>query len=661
MTRQHLAAAALFVALTLAMTWPLAPNLNRAVSDPGDPFINIWILDWDHWATFHQPLSLFHANIFHPAKYTLALSENLYGVALMLMPLRIAGVPPIAAYNVAMIAGIALCGFGAYLLGHRLTGSFAAGLAGGVFYAFVPFRWVHIPHVQHAWGGWLPLMLWALLVYVERPTRRNAAIFAALFVMNGLTNIHYLFFGSFAIAATVALIAWTGFREWKPLFVATAIGALILLPFLYPYLAVAKLYGFERGAAEVQQYSAIPSDWLRSGPQVRLYASLLDTRVGPERWLFPGALGIALAAIGLVFAWRERGKLALAVLWIAIGFCGSLGLNFEFHSFLFGAVPGFRSIRAPARWAVIAYIGMAVLVALTTAALARRNRWIALVVPVLFALELRAAPYRWYLTKPEPPAFARWMRTQRGAFAELPMANGAIDYFTMLWSTAHHRPIVNGASGFTPPDTARLSWLASLDPIPDEYLDHLRRLGVGHVVIHTDFLGHQSAATRDWVRREVARGRLGFVRRFDGGVGGDWVFQVGARGPMTDQLQRFLRNQPTRSESTFGSLDFPFNDAVFHHGEATFSGYALSPHGIAKVDLLFNNGRLRFPTELRPEPSLHEVYPWYPNVPRPRFVAKFDARPPGVWEHTDVEVEITDGRGAKTRLWSLFLTWRGQV
>jgi hypothetical protein len=654
MRRQHLAAAALFVALTLAMTWPLAPNLNRAVSDPGDPFINIWILDWDHWATFRQPLSLFHANIFHPAKYTLALSENLYGVALLLMPLRIAGVPPIAAYNVALLAGFALCGFGAYLLGHRLAGSWAAGVAAGVFYAFVPWRWVHVPHLQHAWGGWLPLMLWALLMYVERPTTRRAALFAALFVMNGLTNVHYLLFGALAIALTVGLVAWTGFREWKRLLIAGAIGGAILLPFLYPYLAVAKLYGMQRGFAEVRQYSAIPSDWLRSGPQVKLYASLLDPKVDPERWLFPGFLAIALSAVGIFVA--RRGRLALASLWIVVGFLGSLGLNFEFHSFLFGAVPGFRSIRAPARWAVIAYIGMAILVALATAAIGRRNRWIALVVPVLLALELRAAPFRWYLTNPEPPQVARWMATQPGAFAELPMDEGAIDYFTMLWATTHHRPITNGVSGFTPPDAIRLQWLSSLDPIPDEFLDELRRLGVGHVVVHTEFLGGRSKSTREWVGREVARGRLAFVRRFDAGAAGDWVFRVGARGRVTDDLRRFVADQQTRSGSTFGALDFPPRDAVFR-GKAMFSGYALSPHGVRKVDLLFNNGRLRFPTELRPEPSLHQVFPWYPNVPKPRFVASFDARPPGVWEETDVQVEITDGRGKATRLWTLFLTW----
>src|SRR6188474_2474767 len=84
-------AAALFVALAIAMTWPLTPNLRTAVAYPGDPYINTWILDWDWYATLHQPLKLFQGGAFYPAKYSLAFSENLYGIALLLFPLRALG------------------------------------------------------------------------------------------------------------------------------------------------------------------------------------------------------------------------------------------------------------------------------------------------------------------------------------------------------------------------------------------------------------------------------------------------------------------------------------------------------------------------------------------------------------------------------------------
>src|SRR5947209_3250808 len=114
--RQHAAAAAIFVVLAIVMTWPLLPRLGQAAADSTDPFINIWILDWDHYATFHHPLTLFDANTFYPAHDSLAFSENLYGLALLLLPFRLLGLGAVSAYNLAMLAGFAFSGFAAYLL-----------------------------------------------------------------------------------------------------------------------------------------------------------------------------------------------------------------------------------------------------------------------------------------------------------------------------------------------------------------------------------------------------------------------------------------------------------------------------------------------------------------------------------------------------------------
>ena len=45
----------------------------------------------------------------------------------------------------------------------RNSGSAWAGIAAGIFYAFVPFRFTQLPHVQHVFAGWRPMMLVALL------------------------------------------------------------------------------------------------------------------------------------------------------------------------------------------------------------------------------------------------------------------------------------------------------------------------------------------------------------------------------------------------------------------------------------------------------------------------------------------------------------------
>src|SRR5216110_3493967 len=71
-----------FCALTSVLTWPYVTRLRDAVVDPGDPYLVSWILWWDYHQTFADPLNLFHSNVFYPLRYTLAFSENSYGIAL---------------------------------------------------------------------------------------------------------------------------------------------------------------------------------------------------------------------------------------------------------------------------------------------------------------------------------------------------------------------------------------------------------------------------------------------------------------------------------------------------------------------------------------------------------------------------------------------------
>ena len=619
MSRQHFAAALLFVALAVAMTWPLTPNLGRAVSDFGDPYLNIWILDWDWYATLHQPLSLFHANAIYPAKYSLAFSENLYGIALLLFPLRAVGVTPIAAYNVAMLLGFAFCGFTAYLLGRKLTGCFSAGIAAGVFYAFVPFRFVHLPHLQHVWGGWLPLLLLTLLLYAEQPSRKRAAMFGAVFVMNGLTNIHYLFFGAFAAAVTAALLIPR--RAWRDLLIAVAASLVILAPFLYPYAAAAKLYGMERTWAESYHYSAYTMDWLTKNVEE------------PERRLFPGVLAL-IAAVAAFVTWRRWQKLALAWLWIAIGFAGSLGMHFELHRFLFGAVPGFRAIRVPARWAVIAYVGLSILIALVTSAIARRNRWLAFIVPIAFVIELWAAPIRWYMAVPQAPPVYEWLARGRTPIAEVPMDTFLSDYSYHFRSTVHHRPMVNGVQQTPQRRDIAAKWFGN--PIGDEFVDALKLAGVDLIVVHGDRLYERAPAVRDWLRRELDRGRLSYVRDFSGSGEGDWVFTLRRAGVPPARLQSFLRNEIPCTPRTFvAPLSPAWGDTV--KGKLIVAGFAGSPHGLKYADVYFNNRTIR---ERIPLENVVRC-----GITEHRFFHVFEKRPAGVWTETDIQIDAVDGKG----------------
>jgi hypothetical protein len=359
---------------------------------------------------------------------------------------------------------------------------------------------------------------------------------------------------------------------------------------------------------------------------------------------------------------KQKPQLALALLWIAIGFLGSLGLHFVFHEFLFGAVPGFRAVRVPARWAVIAYIGLAMLIALVTAALARRNRWLALVVPAAFVATLWAGPIRWYLADPRTPDVDRWLAAQRvRAIAEMPIDTGASEYEALLHSTAHHQRMINGISGFAPPGRGELAALSNATPIPDAFVDALRKTGVDLLIVHADPLGARGPVVREWLRGELDRGRLTFVQRFHTPRAGDWVFRISSADlrPATPapQLAAFLAGQDTCGDGTMGALDFPPAQIRFDRGQAIFSGWTMSPHGIRAVDLWFDNHTVRQPAQLVPDPLLNARCPTTPNLTRTRYLAQFDHRPEGVRRKTDVQVEVTDGRGERRVFDDRWFTW----
>ena len=60
------AAFLLFLALTLAMTWPQAQHLSSRVHDSDDPLLSIWRVSWIAHILPLSPLDLLNGNIFYP-------------------------------------------------------------------------------------------------------------------------------------------------------------------------------------------------------------------------------------------------------------------------------------------------------------------------------------------------------------------------------------------------------------------------------------------------------------------------------------------------------------------------------------------------------------------------------------------------------------------
>jgi hypothetical protein len=725
-----------FIGLTAVMTWPWVLHLRDHASDAGDPYLVSWTLWWDFFQTFHDPLNLFHGNVFFPMKYSLAFSEHNYGIALPFFPLFALGVRPLTVHGLAMLLGFALAGYGTFRLTRTLTGSTGAAWVAGIAYAFVPYRFGQMPHLPYLFSGWIPILLEALVLFVRERTPRRATWLGAAFFLNGLSVIHWLILTLIPLAATGLAL---GFRNdaardragLKRGALALGIAGLALLPFLLPYQRAAKLYGFSRGAGETRELSALPKDWLNTDAWNRTWRGFTEWPAPNERCLFPGlllfllplaAVLLARAAPGLpappeerpapgprtlrVLPWLDgisvvAGTLALlassptgihvrlggkevfratdpsralalltlaflarcwilypkalpfargknipdslrllrrpeAVLvggiWAVIGFFGSLGLNFPFHRVLFETVFLFRSIRAPARWAMIAYLGFAVLAGVGAKAIAdawSRRGGGARAAALVFALaglgllfEDRAAPLELIRGEADPDNVTRFLAAtpMKGGLVELPSGTSEHgNYRAVLRAADHRKPLVTAVSGFSAPFVQTIEEKENANPIPDDLLDFLEKIPTSYLLVHDSWLSPETRGPhREWLARGLASGRLLFVRRFDGRMKNDLYAVVknepGAKAldplPWTPAGGSLAPHALYREDATLlGSIDAPAENAVVT-GPLRVSGWARIPGEDLHVTITLD-GEERSPTRAAriPRPDVQAAVP----------------------------------------------------
>jgi hypothetical protein len=747
------AVVAFYIALAIAMTWPLAAHLSTALADLGDPLVNMWIVDWVSHALTHEPWNLYNSPLYYPGHLTLAYSENMIGVALFVVPFHLAGLHPIAVYNLALLLGFAWSGYGAFVLARAITRSTAASLVAGVVFAFVPFKWDHLSHMQLQWSGWIPLLLAAVIVYWRTPSTRTALLLTGAFVMNGLTNVHYFLFGSFTAAIAVVVLAIAhGPRDrrfWFRLAAAFAIGGLVLLPFLLPYRIISKELGAVRTEGDAISGSAPLKAWLGATPRSIWYGHLGGEELHRhEMQLFPGLAAICLALIGAVKTARrehadvpdrstrrapfvdaliivlgiltyigavtERTELAIGPLrllsldsaetaatlllivlviryrhalreaiarsrfdasaWtaavaIVIGVLGSLGMSAFMHAFLFKYVSVFHAIRAPVRWAVIAYAGLAVWAAIGAKTLIRGRATAALLIAVV-AVDLWPR-LRYEHAIPATPPVYRWLARERVApLIELPTSDDGINFRYLLGSTVHRLPQLNGVENMGVPDLKRIRVKGDAHEYDDELLALLERNHARLIVVHAHAF---DAAGRAWLARELQHGRIAFVRSFDHEIGGDFVFAVTKnfpqwsrlRGPQTpdgaghipeQKLARMLRGETVHSDAIITHVETPAYREVVN-GPLRVRGWTLSPFPIRRVTVRIHAGRLKIDAPLLERPDIKAVYPWYYFVPRPGFDVFLPKRPESIPPETELQVEVEDGEGRIMRTPDVLIDW----
>ena len=215
----------------------------------------------------------------------------------------------------------------------------------------------------------------------------------------------------------------------------------------------------------------------------------------------PLVLITAGAAFWFFLAWRRRGGWPLpslgATAWekgLLAGGAASLLLTFPvFFAPAAYLLPGLDRMRVPARFYAFASLAIAWLAARAVEHL--RARWPARRGAVLAALLLalhvaevapRRVDWNWLPQEGEIEPVYHWLEAQEdvSAILELPFGEPLIELSYMYRQTFHHKPMVNGYSGFFPPTFYAIQQVCCWPAPNDEALRLLRQLGVSHILVH---------------------------------------------------------------------------------------------------------------------------------------------------------------------------------
>lgn len=486
----------MYTAASVWFTWPLASVATDHVVTQSpvllnDLFLVLWMLSWVGHALLTDPMRVFDGNAFHPTPQIIAASEHLLGDMPIFLPIWLATDNAILALNCLTLVSFVASALAAHFLARRWTGSTAAAWVAGCAFAFAPWRAAlgrpHLLQVQY-----LPLIAYGLdRVLAGAGTR--AALLTALALALQVLCSYYLGYAAYLMAGVMVAVwlAHDGPRAvvecWRGVAIALLVPLVLIVPASIPYLVA------RSGGALATEFS---DPLLQTWELVGRPPMVLDRFAG---W---GTVLLAVAGTLATYAFARRDRRqtrrvlflvagTVAALLLAPGPTGFFDGWVSPYSWLAAVVPGFRSLRSPVRFGILASFLLSILAAYAIAAAERaivarageraRTRWFRSLAASLTSLVGIGLASVWLWR--EPPVYSafaaptrdritpahRWLAAHgEGApLLELPvdpMLN-VLSARAMFASTYHWLPLLNGYTGYTPRGSALL--LAHAQQLPD--------------------------------------------------------------------------------------------------------------------------------------------------------------------------------------------------
>jgi hypothetical protein len=252
------AAGALFIYLALSTLFfgrTLSGGLSSFyVGNGPDPPQSIWFLAWWAHALAHRVNPLFTHALWAPGGFNLAWTTNIPLAAGLMLPVtRTLGA--VAAYNILCLLCPAVVGLAAFVLCRHIVREFAPSLFGGFIFGFSPYVVCKLlGDIDLALVPMLPLAVYLTLRRLDGTIRRGkfVVLLALLLVAQFLLFIEV--FATMTLCAAIAIavgLLVTGEserRRIRALIAPIALGYVLAMILLAPYLYYLFAFGFPHGA-----------------------------------------------------------------------------------------------------------------------------------------------------------------------------------------------------------------------------------------------------------------------------------------------------------------------------------------------------------------------------------------------------------------------------
>jgi len=334
---QHAGALALYCALTAIMVSPLV--LHPATLTAGWEGDNAFCIRQFWWAK-HAVVDLhgspfFDPHSYYPVGHEIANGEMFPATTFLGIPLTVLW-GPVVAYNLTLLLTFVMTGFGTYLWITWLTGSALSGLVAGVVAAFLPFRFAHLPgHLSIISTHWVPFTFYAFDRFLHEKRIKYAVALGVCTAMVALSSWYY----AYAVALMLPLYALVRSRPWREQWnadwwrgvaAAGAAAAVIVLPFLIPYLQVRSRGGLTRSIGEMESWSLnfyaffLPNSFNPLWTDFMLKWFPQEATQWVERGVTVGYTALGLALVAFFARRRHPAMIGMLAVW-AVSYSIALG------------------------------------------------------------------------------------------------------------------------------------------------------------------------------------------------------------------------------------------------------------------------------------------------------------------------------------------------